>query len=223
VYIQEYVEGTSFAAAYLGDGRQAQLLGVTRQLVGEPWLNAASFDYCGSIGPVPIPAALRRILERLGDVLVKGSRLRGLFGVDFILRDGEPWPVEVNPRYTASLEVLEYASGLPVLALHRRVFEPDAPLLAPASASAAPGWIGKAILFARTAAVFPTEGPWQAALRHPPSLDALPAFADIPPAGHALPAGGPVLTFFARGSSLADCEDTLRQTAADLDRRLFGR
>jgi len=26
-----------------------------------------------------------------------------------ILRDGVPWPVEINPRYTASVEVLEYA------------------------------------------------------------------------------------------------------------------
>ena len=37
--------------------------------------------------------------------------LVGLFGVDLILRDGEPWPVEVNPRYTASVEVLELALG----------------------------------------------------------------------------------------------------------------
>jgi hypothetical protein len=35
-----------------------------------------------------------------------------LFGIDGIL-DGERfWPVEVDPRYSASVKVLEYASGL---------------------------------------------------------------------------------------------------------------
>ena len=35
--------------------------------------------------------------------------LRGVFGIDAIVRNGVPWPVEVNPRYTASVEVIEIA------------------------------------------------------------------------------------------------------------------
>ena len=42
--------------------------------------------------------------------------LAGWFGVDFILRDGIPWPVEINPRYTASVEIHELASGRSLLA-----------------------------------------------------------------------------------------------------------
>src|SRR5262245_15365749 len=38
--------------------------------------------------------------------------MRGLFGVDGVLCEGAFWPVEVNPRYTASVEVLERATGL---------------------------------------------------------------------------------------------------------------
>src|SRR6266542_4829427 len=121
-YFQEFIPGTSCAALFLGDREGARLLGVTRQLVGESWLGAAPFRYCGSIGPLDVPAGTRAILEAIGRELTAASGLRGLFGVDFVLRDCIPWPVEVNPRYTASVEVLEYATGLRAVALHRQVF-----------------------------------------------------------------------------------------------------
>jgi hypothetical protein len=44
----------------------------------------------------------------------------------------------------------------------------------------------------------------------------------IPAPGERIPAGKPVLTFFARGDSAAACEERLREIAADLDRRLHG-
>ena len=49
--------------------------------------------------------------------------LVGWFGVDYILRDGIPWPVEINPRYTASLEIHELASGRSLLPEHRHACE----------------------------------------------------------------------------------------------------
>src|SRR5207249_623243 len=47
-YFQEFAEGDARAAIYVGDARNAYLVGVTRQLIGCSWLNAASFHYCGS-------------------------------------------------------------------------------------------------------------------------------------------------------------------------------
>jgi predicted ATP-grasp superfamily ATP-dependent carboligase len=221
-YLQEFIEGESQAAVYVSDGRNARLLGVTRQLVGEHWLHAAPFRYCGSIGPLAPEPALLTVLERLGNSLVIDVLVKGLFGVDYVLRDGVPWPVEVNPRYTASVEVLEYATGLHILALHGHAFCPAVPV-PPASQPAAMPVVGKAILFAREAVTFPSDGPWLSVLRTPGPIEELPAFADIPHAGEQIDAGRPILTFFARGDSLAACEETLRRTALDLDRWLFGR
>ncbi len=79
--------------------------------MGEPWLRAAPFHYCGSVGPVDCSPGLQEMLERLGNTLTASCQLRGIFGVNGVLRDGAFWPVEVNPRYTASVEVLEYARG----------------------------------------------------------------------------------------------------------------
>jgi predicted ATP-grasp superfamily ATP-dependent carboligase len=150
-----------------------------------------------------------------------GSGLRGLFGVDCILRDGIPWPVEVNPRYTASVEVLEYGAGVPAMALHRAVFDPNGP--PPSAKQQAGGVVGKAILFARAPLVFPDDGPWSSTLRAPGPVEKMPAFADIPHVGERIPARRPILTFFTRAASEAACLDQLKAIAADLDRWLFER
>jgi predicted ATP-grasp superfamily ATP-dependent carboligase len=209
VYLQEYVEGESCAALYVGDSRSARLLGVTWQLVGEAWLHAKRFQYCGSIGPLPPAPAF----AALGEVLCGGFGLRGLFGVDCVMRDGVPLPVEVNPRYTASAEVLELTTGQPFLADHRAVFEPDAPL-PPGRAAAAV--LGKAVLYAPRDLLFPADGPWCDALRRPGDLWEVPRFADLPAAGTPVAAGRPVLTFFAEANSVAACREELCRGAASL-------
>jgi predicted ATP-grasp superfamily ATP-dependent carboligase len=220
-YLQEFIEGQSCAALYVGDGKQARWLGTTRQLVGENWLHAAPFHYCGSIGPLLQGPPLRQAFERLGQVLAAGCGLRGLFGIDCVLRDGVPWPVEINPRYTASVEVLEHAGGTAALTPHRRAFETGAQGPAPEPKDPADQFVGKAILFARAPLVFPGEGPWRESVGRPGVPDELPAFADIPRAGEMIRKGRPILTFFARAVSPGACLDLLMQTARDLDHRLF--
>jgi predicted ATP-grasp superfamily ATP-dependent carboligase len=218
-YLQEYVEGEPCAAVYVADGERVQFLGVTHQLVGEPWLHAAPFHYCGSIGPLPLTAPLHGAFQLLGRALVEGFGLRGLFGVDCVVRGGVPYPVEVNPRYTASMELVEHHLQAPLLARHRQAFDPAAP--ADAAARPAAGVLGKAVLFARQALTFPADGPWAPCLRRPADPWELPAFADIPGPGTRVEAGRPVLTFFARADSVAACREALRQTAVALDKDCF--
>ncbi len=220
-FFQEFVDGTECAAVFLGDGRRARLLGVTRQLVGAGWLHAAPFHYSGSIGPMPLPPDAENGFSWLGQALVEGFSLRGLFGVDCVLKKGVPWPVEINPRYTASVEVLEYATGLTALALHQRVFEAavnQPPVQQPRPPN---GVVGKAVVFAPTACRFHADGPWRDALRLATPVTQLPAFADIPAPGEVIAAGWPALTCFARAETEEACLQALQQTAKDLDRWLF--
>jgi uncharacterized protein len=219
-YLQEFMEGPSWAALYRGRGDDADLVGVTAQLVGERWLNAAPFHYCGSVGPLSVSPALEQAFTRIGRTLAKASGLRGLFGVDCVMRDGTPWPVEVNPRYPASAEVHEYASGLPILALHRQAFEDAA--LPPHVVPAAQPVVGKAIYFAERTLTFPPDGPWMETLRRDRPIQQMPEFADIPAAGQIIEAARPVLSFFARAADDAKCRERLRAIAVDLDRRLGG-
>lgn len=223
VYLQEFIEGESCAAIYLSSGFSADLLGVTCQLVGEDWLHARPFHYCGSIGPLSLDSSLKRALKRLGTALASGCRLAGLFGIDCVVRDGVPYPVEINPRYTASVEVLEYAANLLALGLHAVAFDPQAlPEDSPPLPERRPGMVGKAILFARAPLIFPEDGPWLDTLREPGDIWRLPAFADIPHPGERIEAGRPILTYFVRGDSVDDCREKLRLGAEALDRELFG-
>lgn len=215
MYWQEFVLGEPCAAIYIGDGTEARLLGVTHQLVGQGWLHGAPFRYCGSIGPLPLAAEEQQAFEQLGNALAAGCGLRGLFGVDCVMRHGLPWTVEVNPRYTSSVEVLEYALQTAALALHRRVFDASAPL---PSIQPPRGVVGKAILFAPQATIFPERGPWDAALKAT-SADDMPAYADVPSPGETIAAGKPILTFFTQAGTTTACLERLREIALELDGR----
>jgi len=218
-YLQERIEGEACAALYLGADNGAVFLGVTRQLVGEDWLHAKYFQYCGSIGPLPLASQTHERFEQLGKALAAGFHLRGLFGVDCVVRDGVPFPVEVNPRYTASVEVLELACGASALDGHRHAYDTSSLMSLPVWQHQPTDAVGKAILFARSPLVFPEMGPWLAG--HTTDVWRVPAFADIPAAGTKIPRGKPILTFFARGGTLEECENRLRHSARDLDRLLF--
>ena len=140
------------------------------------------------------------------------------------MRDGAMWPVEVNPRYTASVEILERALNRSLLADHVRIFtEPVAPVLdasASTPATSPSGHPGKAILYAPVDFTFPAAGPWDDDY---PFADLRRRFADLPHPGQAIRRGQPVLTFFADGDSPMSTEAALRKIAGDLDRLLFGR
>ncbi len=108
-YFQEFIPGTPMSAIFV-DGA---LLGVTEQLIGEPWLHAPAFAYCGNIGPVTVDTHAANIVARLGQMLAGEMGLRGTWGLDFILVGSVPFPLEVNPRYTAAVEVLEWGQRQP--------------------------------------------------------------------------------------------------------------
>jgi predicted ATP-grasp superfamily ATP-dependent carboligase len=216
VVLQEYIEGEARSAVFCTDGNTTTLLGATRQLVGETWLHAAPFQYCGSVGPLSLAQSEVASLERIGTTLARCCNLRGLFGVDGIWRDGVFWPVEVNPRYTASIEVLEYATGLAALAWHRRAFDSTAP--GPALVSSAPGVVGKAILFAPAALTFAGDGPWTHAIGT--ATRELPAFADIPANGDSIAERRPIFTLLERGATIEDCLTRLRRRAAEAEMSL---
>ena len=118
VCFQKRIDGTPCIAVYVAADGEAQLLGVTRQIIGEPWLRAHGFQYAGSIGPWPVSEATRATLARLGKVLSEQFELAGLFGVDFILDGEQVWTVEVNPRYTASVEIVERCTDARAIAAH---------------------------------------------------------------------------------------------------------
>ncbi|GIW80544.1 MAG: hypothetical protein KatS3mg105_2351 [Gemmatales bacterium] len=206
-FLQEYIEGDSHSAVFVASQDEVHLIGITAQLIHQDWLGAGPFQYCGSIGPVLLTDQTTEMLKRIGHALARGCGLRGLFGIDFILRENTPWPVEINPRYTASVEVLEAALGVRAIALHRNCFTRANDAV---SSNALANVFGKAILFARDSLTFPNDGPWDEKY----DGDFAPVYLDVPHPGESIASRRPILTLFAQGETFLDCFHRLQKLAA---------
>jgi uncharacterized protein len=217
-YYQQFVAGRSFSAIFATFAPGFRILGYTEQLTGTPWLHAEPFRYSGSIGPVPFTGSdlqdLHLTAFRIGDQ----TGHRGLANIDFI-HDGErSHIIEINPRYPASAEVIEYASAVPLLDWHlkgvNRLHQPKHPQ----------PWQqihGKAIYYAAKTIRFPHFGPWDISLAHCTDVWNRPDYADIPEPDTVIESGQPVLTLLAQSQNEQDCLALLKCRAAELD-QLFG-
>jgi uncharacterized protein len=118
--IQEYIPGRSCSAAFVANGYDCVVLGITQQLMGMPQFGSQDFRYCGNllILPEALSPELLNQVRKLTAFLTGEFGLTGVNGIDFMLHDGQVYPIEVNPRYSASMELIEEAYGLPVFDLH---------------------------------------------------------------------------------------------------------
>ena len=142
----------------------------------------------------------------------------GLFGVDFILRqDQTVCPIEVNPRFPASVEVLERVLKFSAVGLHVAACR-DGVLPAAEALSKVDRVAGKAILYASRGGVLR-----EATLErlNDESLGAeFPAIADIPAAVGEVAAGQPIVTLLADGSSEEEVAHQLQRRLGQLRREL---
>jgi predicted ATP-grasp superfamily ATP-dependent carboligase len=126
--------------------------------------------------------------------------LVGLNGLDFIASEGVAYPIEVNPRYSASMELVERASRSEpsLFALHEGAC---AGVLPPRVARPRSVW-GKAIVFARRDVMVRGGRVWRRI-----------GAADLPHAGELIRKGRPVCTVFAHADDLRRCYRQLVQAA----------
>jgi len=194
-FLEEFLEDAdSFSVIFLADGQETRCLGMTLQLVGTKRLHAPSpFTYTGSIGPYSPPVHMHFTIAQIGNSIVEADpQLRGIFGVDLAFADQHRLCLfEVNPRYTASTEVLELQSGINFISQHAAAF---CPVVKPTRRSPVKSSLGKAIYFAPFDLYVP-ELPWLV-----PYSGQVPILADVPAPGTFIRQGEPVCTLFSASS-----------------------
>ncbi len=219
-FFQQRIIGRPCAAIYVATGGASQLLGASEQLLFARSPNAA-FRYVGSVGPLPLANETADRLRRIGEALAAEFQLVGLFGVDYIDDGRDVWPVEVNPRYTASTEILERGLGFSAVGWHVAACR-DGRLPGGETASAdrnlPPNWHAKRILYARETGI--VDGPLVESLLAASRQDGYPMIADIPRAGADLLPGKPILTLFGRGASREAALAEIDRAAAAWSNRL---
>jgi predicted ATP-grasp superfamily ATP-dependent carboligase len=193
---------------------------VTRQLIGDASFGAAGFRYCGNIlAPRWDPQfddenRLPRNAGRLAEIAAAAFGLTGVNGIDFIAQRDAAIPVEINPRWTASCELVDRAHGARVFGLHADACRHGR---LPSAADPPPLFMafGKAVVFARVPCLIESTDAW---------LDDRDIH-DVPQNGARFRVGAPVCTVFATGHTAAECYaalqtkaqgiyDQLRRTAA---------
>jgi predicted ATP-grasp superfamily ATP-dependent carboligase len=143
--------------------------------------------------------------RKIGEGLASGFDLRGLFGVDAIVNDRGIWVIEVNPRYTSSIEVLEFGLGFHALTDHILACRDGQ--LNDRSPVASLRYLGKAIIYASRHVRI--DDTFVAAARQANANRSWPVIADIPTAGQTIATNHPVVTVFASSDRLADVEPRL--------------
>lgn len=119
---EPWIAGQPGSTSFLSYRGRVTPLGSVWQMSGS---GAAPFVYAGSWGPARLEIQSMERLRQFADLVTAETNLTGLWGVDWVLdKSGSLNLLEINPRWTASMEVLEAAaqsvdSGLPPLfALH---------------------------------------------------------------------------------------------------------
>jgi predicted ATP-grasp superfamily ATP-dependent carboligase len=234
IYFQERVVGEPYSGLYVATCAATLLVGVSRQLVGESRLSAGQFTYCGSIGPVDVDEPLQQQISACGMVIAARFGLRGLFGIDFVVdEDSVAWLTEVNPRYTASVEVFESALEIALLPDHlaacaafddagrsRQIADNLRARLETARRSQSSRMCGKAVLYAP----FTLRTPNLADVMRGPTFLPRARIADRPRPGTLVPARAPLCSLlidnpedlFESGAPLAAFEPALSTLEAHL-------
>jgi predicted ATP-grasp superfamily ATP-dependent carboligase len=213
MYLQEQIDGIPGSISFAADGSSAVVLGFSRQFVGDVRFGSSGYRYCGSV----LGNHRIRLFPRQGELLEHAAkvvaavtrefRLQGLNGIDFIARRGIPYPIEVNPRFSASMELIERAHGISMFQIHAEACDGVLPS-APQSGSLLHA---KAIVFARRNIRLPNAPQWIQRRW----------MADIPHGGERIRRGRPICTIFATARTAETCRRLLWSRAARVYRAML--
>ena len=207
-FFQQYIDGKPCSASFVANGHECVVLGIAEQWIGLNQFGAGRFRYCGNILPLPElrhPEDGKLLVEQIRQLaafVTRTYRLIGLNVIDFILKDNEVYLTEVNPRYSASMELIEKSCGLRLFDIHARaVMYDELPVFHPDMICNHREFMGKAILFAERDAVVKDTAAWHSM-----------GIRDIPASGEPIRKGEPICTMLA-------ARTTYNRTFAELTER----
>ncbi|MBN8810693.1 MULTISPECIES: carbamoyl-phosphate synthase large subunit [unclassified Sphingomonas] len=114
-YLRDAVEVDVDAIA---DGTDVVVAGVL-QHIEEAGVHSG--DSACSIPPYSLPAEIVAEIERQTEALARALKVKGLMNIQFAVKDGEVYLIEVNPRASRTVPFVAKAIGIPVAKIASRV------------------------------------------------------------------------------------------------------
>lgn len=104
--LQQYVDGDSVGVSFLSGRKGGVALGAVRALphAQHPW---SDFIYRGSMGPIPLTEQEWLILDSFANCVTLQSGWSGVWNADFIRASDGWYLLEINPRWSAGMELLD--------------------------------------------------------------------------------------------------------------------
>ena len=123
-FLQERLPGESIGVTFLSSNVGGAVVGATASWKSGSWNSEAScvdgpiYAYQGSYGPISLSSELLAKLQRFATLVGAESGLLGLWQADFLLHDNELTLLEINPRWSASMDLLDVCNGIPLVQIH---------------------------------------------------------------------------------------------------------
>lgn len=192
VIVQEYVQGEDVSASVLCDGERAVTLTVNKQLIGVPWLGGREFVYCGNVVPHESEDVCR-VVSKTAEKICEFLGLVGSNGVDFVLKEGQPVFMEVNPRFQGTIECVSMVTGMNVVEKHIEACHGKLP-----GKFDVKGFAIKGVVYATERSVIP-------------DLREIPFIYDVTKPGGVVDAGAPVCSIQLTAPTPEQCVKKLRE------------
>ena len=102
ILVQEFIDSNSFSAAYIN----REFIAFNRQII-------MNNTYIGNITPYKINRGVNNIKNTINlfNEIIDYFNLEGMNGIDFMVKDGHPMVIEINPRILGTFETLEMSSN----------------------------------------------------------------------------------------------------------------
>jgi len=114
-YLQDAIEVDVDA---LADGRDVHIAGIMEH-IEEAGIHSG--DSACSLPPYSLPPAVIADIERQTAALAKALRVVGLMNVQYAVKDGTVYVLEVNPRASRTVPFVAKATGVPIAKIAARV------------------------------------------------------------------------------------------------------
>ena len=102
----------------VADGQEVRIAGVM-QHIEEAGVHSG--DSACTLPPYSLPAEIIEEMERQATALAEALEVRGLMNVQFAVKDGEVYLIEVNPRASRTVPFVAKAIGQPIAKIAARV------------------------------------------------------------------------------------------------------
>jgi len=198
---QTLAEGIPCSVSCIADGKNARAISFNEQFLrggnGEK-----SYGFSGAITPFCHP--LEDEIIKTAETAAALSGCVGSVGVDFIAGEKEFWAIEINPRFQATMDIIELSFGVNIFNLH---IDACMGILPPPYENNAKKYTTRRVIFADRDIMVKDD-----------LCEFYPQIADIPRIGTVIEDGSAILSAYGTGSTRDFALESLDKTIKDIAR-----